>query len=216
VWTIRSEAGAALIAAAMITSLVGALAASLVFVVVIESRVGRHHQSAEAGAYAAAAGVERLIGELRRWPAWQMVPSMSSAAPSFNDGRIVPTLADGTTLDLRRLTADRQAASDAFYPGGSNRPVWTLYAHAPLARMASSGVPMANPYVVVWVADDPDDPDGDPSRDSNGVILVRAEAFGVRGAWRAIESTLAASIVRDDAGVAVGSQITVVAWREAR
>jgi hypothetical protein len=215
-WTKRSEAGAALIAAVMITSLVGALAAALVFVVTIESRVGRHQQSAESGAYAAVAAVERLIGELRRWPTWQTVPSASSVAPNFNDGRILATLADGTTLDLRRLAADRQAASDAFYPAGPNRPMWMLYAHASLARVTSTGLSMSNPYVVVWVADDADDADGDPSRDANGVILVRAEAFGVRGAWRAIEATLSAAIARDDAGVAVGSRVTVIAWREAR
>ena len=212
----RSEGGAALIAAVMITSLVGALAASLVFVVTIESRVGRHQQAAESGSYAAVAGVERLIGELRRWPTWQTIPSAASAAPAFNDGRILPTLADGTTLDLRRLTSERQAASDAFYPAGSNRPMWTLYAHASLARVTSTGLPMSNPYLVVWVADDPDDADGDPLRDANGVILVRAEAFGVRGARRAVEATLSASIVRDDAGVAVASHVTVIAWREAR
>ena len=205
-----------MIAAVMIASLVGALAASLTFVVTIESRVGRHHQSAQSGAYAAAAGIERLIGELRRWPTWQTIPSMTSTAPSFNDGRTVPTLADGTALDLPRRTSERQAASDAFYPSGSNRPVWTLYAHASLARITAIGVPMSNPYVVVWIADDPDDLDGDPSRDSNGVILVRAEAFGVRGGWRAIEATLGASIVRDGAGAAVASQVTVIAWREAR
>jgi Tfp pilus assembly protein PilX len=212
----RSDRGAALIIALMITSLVGALAAALVCVVVTESRVGRNHQSAEAGAYAAAAGLERLIGELRRTPAWAAVPSTSSSAADFNDARSAPTLADGTVLDLARLTTDRQAASNAFYPSGPDQPVWTLYAHASLARITSGDPRMANPYIVVWVADDPDDTDGDPSRDSNGAILVRAEAFGVRGGRRAVEATLAASPVRDDAGVTVMSTVTVVAWREAR
>jgi len=212
----RSDRGAALITALMITSLVGALAASLVFVVVTESRVGRNQQAAESGAYAAAAGVERLIGELRRLPSWQMVPSSSSAAGAFNDGRPMPSLADGTPLDLARLTADRQATSDAFYPSGPNRPVWGLYAHASLARITSSDPRMALPYVVVWVADDPDEADGDPSRDSNGIILVRAEAFGTRGGRRAIEATLAASVVRDPAGLPVLSNVAVVAVREAR
>jgi len=211
-----SDRGAALIMALMITSLVGALAASLVFVVVTESRVGRTQQAGETGAYAAAAGVERLIGELRRLPSWQMVPSSSSAAATFNDGRPVPSLADGTPLDLTRLAADRQAASDAFYPNGPNRPVWRLYAHAPLTRITSSDLRLALPYVVVWVADDSDEADGDPSRDSNGVILVRAEAFGTRGGRRGIEATLAASVVRDEAGLPLRSTVAVVVLREAR
>jgi hypothetical protein len=214
--TRSSNRGAALIAALMITSLVGALIASLVFIIVTESRIGRNQQAAESGGYAADAGIERLIGELRRLPAWQLVPSAASVAPSFNDGRLAPALADGTPLDLPRLTADRQAASNAFYPSGPNRPQWTLYAHASLARITASDARLPSPYVVVWVADDPEDGDGDPLRDSNGVILARAEAFNVRGARRAVEATLAASIVRDDDGVPIMSRVAVVTWREAR
>jgi hypothetical protein len=200
----------------MITSLIGALIASLVFVVVIESRIGRNQQAAESGGYAAAAGVERLIGELRRLPSWQLVPATTSPLPSFNDGRATALLADGTALDLARLTINRQAVSDAFYPSAANRPQWRLYAHASLARVTADDSVSPNPYVVVWVADDPDDGDGDPTRDSNGIVLVRAESFDVRGAWRAVEATLGASIVRGDDGVPVMSRVAVVAWREAR
>jgi hypothetical protein len=68
----------------------------------------------------------------------------------------------------------------------------------------------------VWIADDPGETDGDPTRDSNGILLVRAEAFGVRGSWRVVEATLAGSILRDLDGVAIGRTVSVVAWREAR
>ena len=200
----------------MITSLIGALIASLVFVVITESRVGRNQQAAESGRYGAAAGVERLIGELRRLPSWQSVPSTPSSYPSFNDGAVSPRLADGTSIDLVRLTADRQAASNAFYPAGANRPQWSLHAHASMARMTSGDARSPNPYVVVWVADDPEDGDGDPARDSNGVILVRGEAFDVHGAWRAVDATLAASVVRDAGGTPIMSRVAVIAWREAR
>jgi hypothetical protein len=212
----QADRGAALLIAIMITSLLAALAASLVFVVVTESRVGRHQQSAASGVYAAAAGIERLIGDLRRMPTWQSVPSMSSASADFNDGRAMPTLADGSSLDLARLTGDRQTATDAFYPAGPNRPVWSLYAHASITRIVWSSRRAPDPYVVAWVADDPDETDGDPSRDSNGVILVRVEAFGTRGAWRAIEATLSADVVSDAAGVPIMSRVRVVTWREAR
>jgi hypothetical protein len=212
----QEERGAALIAALMITSLIGALLASLVFVVITESRIGRNQQAAESGQYAAAAGVERLVGELRRLSSWQPVPSTTSSSSSFNDGALMPQLGDGSSIDLTRLTADRQAASNAFYPAGANRPRWFLYAHAPLSRITAGDTRSPNPYVVVWVADDPEDGDGDPARDSNGVILVRAEAFDVRGGWRALEATLGASIVRDAADVPTISRVTVIAWREAR
>jgi len=211
-----SNRGAALIAALMITSLVAALIASLVFIIATESRIGRNQQAAESGGYAADAGLERLIGELRRLPTWQLVPSVASTAPSFNDGRMAPMLADRTPLDLARLTSDRQAASNAFYPNGPNRPQWTLYAHASLARITAADARWSTPYVVVWVADDPEDGDGDPRRDSNGVILARAEAFNVRGGRRAVEATLGASIVRDADAVPIMSRVTLIAWREAR
>jgi hypothetical protein len=211
----RSERGAALFAALMVTSLVSALAAALVFVTVTESRIGRTYQSAQAAGYAAAAGIERTVGELRTLADWAAVPASASLAAEFNDGTPNPTLADRTALDLARLTAARQAASDAFYPPDSNRPVWMLYAHAPLARITSFDLSV-NPYVVVWIADDPGETDGDPTRDSNGILLVRAEAFGVRGSWRVVEATLAGSILRDPNGVAIGRTVSVVAWREAR
>jgi hypothetical protein len=211
-----SDRGAALLTAVMITALVAALAASLAFVVVTESRVGHNYQAAQSGGYAATAGVERLIGDLRRLPGWIDVPSTASSSDGFNDGRVLPTLSDGTSLDLTRITGDRQAASDAFYPAAPNRPVWSLYAHASMARIASTDPRAPGPYVVVWVADDADETDGDPSHDSNGVILVRAEAFGARGGWRAIEATLSGSAVTDVAGVPIMNKVSVLAWREAR
>jgi hypothetical protein len=45
--------------------------------------------------------------------------------------------------------------------------------------------------VAVWVADDRADTDGDPDRDSNGMIAVRAVAFGPGDASAALELTLA-------------------------
>lgn len=215
---VSSDRGMALLTAVMITAFVGALIAALVYVVVTESRVSANHQAAQLGAYAAAAGVERLVAELRPLSTWELVPSTSSVAADFNDGISAPVLADGTSLDLARLTTDRQSNSNAFYPDGPNRPVWNLYAHASLARIASAAGTTASPYVIVWVADDPDESDDDPARDSNDTILVRAEAFGVHGSWRAIEATIARSSVRDGTvgGGATISKVALIAWREAR
>ena len=210
-----SERGAALFAVLMVTSLVSALAAALVFVTVTESRIGRTYQSAQAVGYAATAGIERTIADLRALPDWAAISASQSATGDFNDGNLAPVLADRAALDLTRLTAARQATSNSFYPAGANRPVWTLYAHASLAHITSFDL-SANPYVVVWIADDPGETDGDPARDSNGIVLVRAEAFGVRGSWRVVEATLAGSILRDTDGIAIGSTVAVAAWREAR
>jgi hypothetical protein len=215
-----SDKGAALLTALMITALVGALTAALVFVVVTENRVSANHQAAQVGAYAAVAAVERTFGELRRLATWELVPDTSgpSAPEDFNDGASAARLPDGTVLDLARLTSKRQADSNAFYPGGADRPVWRLYAHASLARMIPTVDGSARPYVIVWVADDPDDTDGNPFRDSNDTMLVRAEAFGMRGGWRAIDATIGRQGARDGtaAGVTMISHVAIVTWREAR
>lgn len=216
----KSDAGTALLTALMITALVGALTAALVFVVVTENRVSANHQLAQAGVYAADAAFERTVGELRRLATWQLVPDASgvSAGTDFNDGEIVPRLPDGTVLDLARLATERQADSNAFYPSGPNRPIWRLYAHASLARVIPAFGSSAPPYVIVWLADDPDETDGNPARDSNGTIMVRAEAFVAGGGWRAVEATLSRESVRDGtaAGVTMISNVAIVAWREAR
>jgi hypothetical protein len=44
-------------------------------------------------------------------------------------------------------------------------------------------------YLLVWVADDGEG-DGDPAVDSNGQILVHAEAYGASGACRGVEAAI--------------------------
>jgi hypothetical protein len=76
--------------------------------------------------------------------------------------------------------------------------------YQPLSVIARTS--LASSYVVVWVADDAAEADGDPQRDSNGLIAMRAEAFGPQGMQRTIDATLA----NDGAGV------KLVSWRDVR
>ena len=48
-----------------------------------------------------------------------------------------------------------------------------------------AGSAAAPPYMVVWIADDPDELDGDSATDTNDVVMIHAEAFGTRGGRRA-------------------------------
>jgi hypothetical protein len=57
--------------------------------------------------------------------------------------------------------------------------------------MLPTGTINSNMYVVVWVGDDPSENDGDPQKDVNGVLTLRAEAFGPAGANKMIEVTVA-------------------------
>ena len=217
--SVSDERGVALVCALMITALLATLGSALVFVVTAESLVGMNHRTSQQSLYAADAGLERAIGELRRLSTWQLVPGPGGGSSSgdFNDGALAPQLPDGTILNLARLTTERQTESNFFYPDTPDRPVWRLFAHASLNRMiAEAGTGL--PYVVVWVADDPDDLDGDPGLDSNDILIVRSYAFDVRGAKRAVEATVFRESALDGtvAGGVTRSDVSMIAWREVR
>jgi hypothetical protein len=215
-----AERGSALLCALLVISLLTTLGAGLVVVVTTETLVDAHYRASQQALYAAEAGAERAIGDIRALGSWQAVPAPGSVASSadLNDGAIAPRLADGSTLDLARLTTRRQAESDGVYPSTPDRPQWRLFAHASLQRITDGHAGPAPPYVIVWIADDPDDLDGDPARDSNDVLLVRSQVFGVRGASRSVEVTVRRQSTIDGAGAggAMRSDVTVIAWREVR
>ena len=211
------ERGAALVCALMVVALLATLGGALVLVVTTECLVSANHRAAQQSFYGADAGAERAIGALRTLATWRAVPSTGGSSSSdFNDGESTPRIADGTTLDLVRLTRERQAESDAFYPGAPDRPVWRLFGHATLDRMVSGGV-AGSPYVIVWIADDPDDLDGDPDQDSNDIVIVRSVAFGVRGARRMVEASIQRETAMDaTASGMMRSDVRLISWREVR
>jgi type II secretory pathway pseudopilin PulG len=216
---VRNELGTVLVTALMVTALLGTLGAALAFVVMTESAVAANYRAGQQGLYAADAGIERAIGDLRSLTSWRTVPGAGgTSATDFNDGAIAPRAGDSTVLDLVRLTSRRQTDSNAFYPAAPDRPLWRLFAHASLDRMISGGGSGSSPYVVVWIADDPDDLDGDPSLDSNDIMIVHSEAFGIRGGRRAVEATILRETALDGAaaGGASRSDVSVIAWREVR
>lgn len=200
------ERGIALICALVVTSLLTVLGGALVLLVTTETMISSHHRTAQDAFYAADAGIERAVGTLRRTGDWSTVLASACAGPTSDlcDGTSPPRAGDGTLLDLVALTAARQSESAARY--GSRGPVWSLFAHAPLDRLLSLGSIHSPAYVVVWVADDAEDPDGDPMHDTNGVLMVRAEGFGATGARRAVEVTVA----RERA------EVRLVSWRSVR
>jgi hypothetical protein len=106
--------------------------------------------------------------------------------------------------------SSRQRDSDARDgPGlfGADAPVWRLYAHGSLQDLLPSNEITLQMYLTVWVADDGLDGDGNPGADTNGRIVVHAEAFGVGGTRRAVE----AAIRRLSNGA-----VRQIAWREVR
>lgn len=212
----RSERGTVLIATLMVMALLGTLGGALALVVSIENLTGANYLAAQQCLYAADAGIERAIGDLRPLATWSAVPATATGSADFNDGLTTTRAPDGAVLDLVQLTARRQAESDALYPNTPNRPVWRLFAHASLNRMIA-GTSNAPPYVIVWIGDDVDEVDGDPATDTNDVVMIHAEAFGIRAGRRAVE----AAIQREEAMAAglpgvMRSDVRLIGWREVR
>jgi hypothetical protein len=97
-------------------------------------------------------------------------------------------------LNLAQLTADRQRDSDARDSPtvfGGDTPQWRLFAHARLRDLSSSPGLDLPLYLIVWVADDESDGDGNAAADSNGRILLWAVGFGAGGARRSVEARVA-------------------------
>jgi hypothetical protein len=108
------------------------------------------------------------------------------------------------------LTTMRQGVSERTYGRGAfgaDSPLWRLFGHAELGALLPPGVASPPGYVLIWVADDGGDGDGDPAIDANGQLLVYAEAYGVSSARRAVELAVAR--------VTPGT-IRVLSWKDPR
>jgi hypothetical protein len=60
-------------------------------------------------------------------------------------------------------------------------------------------------YVALWIADDGLETDGDPRADTNGILLLHAEAYGPAGARQVVNVTAAQS--------PGGGDVRMLAWR---
>ena len=193
--TRTNERGAAVVIALLLTVLLALLGAGLLTLANTETLIAasyRHGQEASDGAEAA---LERVLADLAVVADWSTVLAAppASVVSTFDDGQTNVRLPHGQVVSLAALTMGRQRESDelggpAVY--GADSPRWVLFAHAPLRDLVpspASGTPM---YLVVWVADDGGDGDGDPSRDANGRIHVHAEALGAGGARRGVTAAI--------------------------
>ena len=227
------EKGIALIVALLATLVLSALGLSLLVMASTETLIAGHYRDGVEAFHAADAGLERAIPELALAPDWSVVldspGGVRSAAPStFGDATVSAVLGDGHTLDLVKLTnllncpqvyppiatlctAAQMDDAAGSRPWGSNNPRWRLYANGRLSALTAG---IDSPYyVIVWVADDPAENDGDPARDGMdaanpgaGILQVRSEAFGPGGARRAVEATLGRA----------GTGLRIISWRLVR
>lgn len=174
----------AVLAALFATMLLMGLGVSVVLLGTTEATLAAHDRAGRAVREAALAAAHLAVADLRVQASWSAVLAPGSVLErSAVPGRAVdPSLTPlpawgGPPLDLRALTADVQAAADT---GVGDPQVWRLYESGSLQSLVPALVP--GPwYLAVWVADDGADGDGDPLSDANGILAIRAVAFGPRG-----------------------------------
>lgn len=207
---IRNERGMALVIALMSMMLLTALGLGLVMTTMTETMITGNYRDSGEALYAADAGVERVMQDLLTVPDWNRILT-GQVQSSFIDGAAsgTRTLPDGSVLDLTAATnimncnktttcsATEMNAWTAERPYGVNNPRWNLFAYAPLDTIIETGTVVSPMYVIVWIADDFGENDGDPTADGTvatnpgrGIMLMRAEAFGAQGSHTALEVTI--------------------------
>ena len=210
----RGERGVALLAALVVMAIVGAMGLGLALTTSLEPLAAANYQAHRAARLAAEAGVAVAIHELAGMADWNLVLAGQAGSAVLEQGDFEVDLPDGTRAGLEELTAratcgrpgacseGQRVAFSAARPWGPNNPRWRIFGHGRLDRLVPQGAGLPPIVVVVWVADDPADADGDPSSDSGVgpagewrpggcVVAVRAEAFGPRFARRALLATVA-------------------------
>src|SRR5438132_4400232 len=214
---IRREDGVALIVALMATMLMTALGVALILTTSSETMITANYRNGQEALYAADAALERAMDDILTVPDWNTMLAGTTQS-AFIDGPPSGTrsLPDGTQIDLSQLlnlancgkvsgcsAGDLTTNLTGSRPWGANNPVWQLYAYNRLDAIVPSGSVNSQYYVVVLVADDPSETDNDPLHDGGaavapattntgaGVLSLRAEAFGPRGAHKVIEMTVA-------------------------
>jgi hypothetical protein len=214
---IRDEHGIAMVIAMMAMLLMSALGIALVMTTSSETTIAGNFSNSSEALYAADAAIERSMEDILTVPDWNKLLDGSTQS-AFVDGPPsgARTLPDGSTIDLTQAlnmancqkvttcSPTEMNTSSPERPWGPNNPRWQLYSYASLKDLLPATDTINSPYyVMVMVADDPSESDSDPAKDGAdpvngapvnsglGVIAMRAEAFGPRGAHKVIELTLA-------------------------
>jgi hypothetical protein len=213
---LQREEGMAVIIALMAMMLMTALGMSLVLTTSSETMISGNFRSGGEALYAADAILERSMDDLLTIPDWDKLLN-GSLQSGFIDGPPSGerTLPDGSKIDLNQVLSfancdkpttcsapDMDAYSDE-RPWTLNNPRWQLFAYGNVADLLPTGTINSPFYVVVLIGDDPSETDDSPlgdggapvapatSNPGRGVIALRAEAFGPRGAHKVIEMTVA-------------------------
>lgn len=189
----KTELGAALVVALLALTLIAAVGASLTLTSTGEAMVAGDFARIQEARYAAEAGMERAMTDLRAFDDWASLPG-DDAMSGFTDGPAagIRQLPAGGTLDLGRVV---NLANCGKVTACASIPVWRLFAYAPLAVLLPAGAIRSSVYVVVLLADGPSatcaDGNAQPECSSGKQSLaLRAEAFSARGAHQIVQAVV--------------------------
>lgn len=185
---VAGQRGVALVAALMLVMLVTTLIGVLVPVMVVERGLAASVRDGLEATFLAEAGLELAQADLQRRSDWSAVLA-GAVAGAWTDSTVVPRLPDGRRLDLPAQTARLQAETTATSRWAADTPQWRLFIWGPVASL-DPALAASRVHVAVWVADDEGDGDGDPTRDTNGRLLLASAAYGPRGVERRAEATI--------------------------
>jgi hypothetical protein len=201
-----------------------ALGSALVVVASNELTISATFRESAAALAGADAAIVRASADLAVAPDLNAVLNGSDTSAFVDGPAAAPrTMPDGTVVDLAGLgniercgavvcAVAQLDAVTAERPWGANNPRWQRYASGWLKDLApQAGAPRV--YVVVWVADDPLERDGDPLTDDpdpdapgHDAVLIRAAAYAAYAVRRRLEV-----VARRDQGV-----VRLASWREVR
>ena len=201
----KDERGAALLVALMATLLLTALGSALVLLTTAETAISANYRLSQETLYAADAGIELAAQDLVEVPRWNDVLT-GEVRSTFTSPTTNPTLPDGSLLDLVAETRVLQRETDTANHWGTNNPTWRLYAYGAVDDLLPGVVENNGNYIVVWASDDTSENDGDPLSDANGLLTLRAEAFGPFNTRRVVEATVARSSGGADRGSLTGQR----------
>jgi hypothetical protein len=226
------DRGIALVMVVLVTTFLSALAIGVLLAVFMDRLATGNMAGSVAMLYAADSAIEIAARDLARIDDWNVVLAGAQRS-SFTDGAAagVKPVPGGGTVDLtsttNMLNCGRSAncslaqvnANSKERPWGPNNPRWRLFAYGPMQRLADIARPSPC-YLVVWVADDSREQDGDPQADEpdagrpgHGIVRVHAEAFGAAGSRRAIEAELSKVCPGGESAICLPG-IRVQSWQE--
>ena len=176
----RDERGAALFLAIVLAGALAAVAAVVTLTARTETLLAGRFQQGREAAYIAESGAERATADLSLAGDWS---GPLSGTPS--------TFAIGDAGPARALDAAVRRTANGGRSWGADTPQWRLYAWGPASAWVPGGDGRTPFFVAVWIADDPEDGDGNPAADANGVVELYSVALAPGGARRMTRTLVA-------------------------